>query len=126
MSVYIGDIGEAKFITKCLEYGHTPCKPFSHNVKYDVLLETENRIYRVQVKTCSKLSSRGRYEFNICSGRGGKHSYSIYDVDLLALYIIPTDDFYIVGQNIFSNKTRLNIYPNNEKYIYYLNRFNDL
>ena len=116
MSGKVGDIGEARFISKCLEYGFVPCKPFSQNCLYDLVLVTDQRIYKIQIKTSSKMSVNGRYEFNTCHGSSSKSTYSGYDIDLIVCYILDTDDFYLIFKQQFQNKKRINIYANGTKF----------
>lgn len=123
MSSRIGDIGESRFITKCLEYGYHPCKPFSSSTKFDILLSTDQKCYKVQIKTTQGLrKGRGRYEFNLGHGNKKKHCYNHYDVDFIACYVIDSDDFFIIFRSDFEGRMRLNIYPNG-KYEYFKNRF---
>ena len=126
MSIKIGDIGESRFITKALEYGYHPCLPFSQDTKFDILLVTYQKQWRVQVKACNHLSKSKRYEFNMSNGRDSKSPYSPYDVDIVACYVMPKDKFYFFFKTTFQNKTRINIYPNNSKYDIFKNIWDQL
>lgn len=126
MSIKIGDIGEARFIAKALEYGYHPCLPFSQDTKFDVLLVTDQKMWRVQIKTCSHLSVNGRYEFSISNGGAGKNPYSPYDVDIVCCYIMPKNDFYFFFKTTFKSKKRINIYKNNSKYDIFKNIWDQL
>ena len=98
-----------------------PCVPFSQNCLYDLVLITEQRAYKIQVKSTSKKSINNRYEFNISHGSKQKESYSSYEVDLIVCYILDTDDFYLIFKNQFKNKKRINIYEDGTKFSMFKN-----
>ena len=126
MSIKIGDIGEARFVAKALEYGYHPCLPFSQDTKFDVLLVSDQRMWRVQIKTCNGLTVNNRYEFSVCSGKHTKTPYSPYEVDIVCCYVMPTDDFYFLFKTTFQNKKRINIYPTKSKYDIFKNIWDQL
>ena len=145
MSINVGDLGEARFIAKCIEHGYMPCKPFSQNTKCDIVLVTENRTYKAQIKSTNTVYKRNRggdrvsgyggdgigeiedkgffYEFVITYGRTKNITYNRDDIDLLVLYCMPDDDFYLLGRNAFEGQRKIKIYKSGSKYMHNKNRF---
>ena len=62
----IGNIAEAKVLTKFLELGYTVSKPFGENSKYDLIIEKDYVFWTIQIKS-GRISSTGAIEFNPCS-----------------------------------------------------------
>jgi Holliday junction resolvase-like predicted endonuclease len=54
-TVSIGDIGESLAIAKFTKEGLTVSKPLSNNAKYDLIVEFNNKLYKVQVKTTNSI-----------------------------------------------------------------------
>ena len=47
----IGDITEQKFILYCLEKEIPVCKPVGNNLPYDFIIEYNNQLLKIQIKT---------------------------------------------------------------------------
>ena len=48
----IGDITEQKFVLYCLERNIPISRPIGNNLQYDFIIEINNILYKIQVKTC--------------------------------------------------------------------------
>lgn len=66
-SKHIGNIGEAKVLAKFSELGYDVYIPFGKNTRSDMIVEINDSLYKIQVKTCSKLSN-GCSKFHLISG----------------------------------------------------------
>ena len=47
----IGDITEQKFILYCLKNNIPVCKPIGNNLPYDFIIEFNNQLLKIQIKT---------------------------------------------------------------------------
>lgn len=47
----IGDISEQKFVLYCLERDIPISKPVGNNLPYDFIIDLNNKLYKIQVKT---------------------------------------------------------------------------
>lgn len=47
----LGAITEQKCFLKCLEMGFQVSKPIFDNARYDFILDTGNKIFKIQIKT---------------------------------------------------------------------------
>lgn len=53
----IGDITEQKFILHCLENNVPVSKPIGNNLPYDFIIEYNNQLLKIQVKTCRQTTN---------------------------------------------------------------------
>ena len=108
-----GDSAELRFMLLNHLLGHTIAKPFGDNAKYDLIVEIDNKLERIQVKSTSRkdnLTGVYCYCCIVCSGASVKKMYSEDDIDFIAIYVIPEDAWYkIPVKEIKSKKIRL--YP---------------
>lgn len=94
----IGSIGEQIAILKLLELGLSVSKPIGDNDRYDLILDKENILYKIQVKaskgtedsvafyTCSSQAHRGK----------GRSLYTLEEVDYFLLVDIVTKQVFIL------------------------------
>src|SRR5260370_34543296 len=76
--------------------------PYGGFASYDVGLETTGPILRAQVKCTLCRHPKGGYSVNI---RGPKYrGYPRGTVDFFALYIIPTDDWFIIPYAVIGKR----------------------
>ena len=90
-----GEWAELCFMAKAAARGLRVSKPYGDTARYDVGVECEGRILRVQVKS-SMHHRRGidSYIFQIHTASG--RQYDKGTVDFFALYMIPVDTWYII------------------------------
>lgn len=50
----IGDISEQRFVLHCMQNDVPICKPVGNNLPYDFIIEYNNKLLKVQVKTAYK------------------------------------------------------------------------
>ena len=108
-----GDTAELRFMLLNHSLGYTIAKPFGDNAKYDLIVEVDNKLQRIQVKsTKSKDISTGTdcYRCNVCSGASVKKMYSDNDIDFVAIYVIPEDAWYKIPVNEIKSKS-VRLYP---------------
>ena len=60
----IGDISEQKFILYCLEKNIPICKPIGNNLPYDYIIDYNNQLYKIQVKTAYQSKTLDSWTFN--------------------------------------------------------------
>lgn len=94
-TVSLGDCGESYAIMQFIKKGAIVSKPLTNNVRYDLLVEINNKIYRVQVKTTTSIKD-GKMEFatkttNYVKGHWKSVAYSINEIDLFFLYCLENN-----------------------------------
>lgn len=78
----LGSITELKCITYFLELGYTVSVP-QNPCRYDFVLDTGDRMLRIQVKTSNTTRRPGGITFSTCSSHyvKGKHTHTSYKQD---------------------------------------------
>ena len=104
----LGEYSESLFTTRCIEMGYIVSKPFSHYTRYDLIVDLDNALHRVQVKSTGYLRKRD----NQCHV---KIDYTKDEVDWFAIYFKKLESWYVLpieaveGIIQFSVKKRLRI-----------------
>jgi len=118
----IGAIGEARFITECLERNfepHTPTTP----MPWDFIVHCPAGDLKVQVKSTTCKVDKC-YNVNTGSGRTTKeHIPDI--VDVVAIYLAPINEWWMIPQSVITAVT-LRLYsenPSKSKYKKYQNNW---
>jgi len=131
MSIRAGNIAEVSFMLRAMKAHFTILSPYSKDCSYDVAVDYNGKINRVQCKATStplKRKNGSIYYKIICShGYTGKKLYTKEHCDYFALYIATLDLFYIVPQSVIKTKTIM-LYPDKKdhKYSKYLENFSIL
>lgn len=89
-----GEWAELRFMERATAHGLRVSRPFRDSARYDVGVEQEGRIARVQVKsTIYRRRGIESYSLNIHGPR--RQLYERGTVDFFAVYLIPIDTWYI-------------------------------
>lgn len=106
-TVSIGDIGESVAIMKFTQKQCVVSKPLTNNSRYDLIIEYNNKLYRVQVKTTQSIKDEVKMEFalkttNYTKGSWSSNGYNKEEIDLFFLYCVENDwcGLYIVDNDI--------------------------
>ena len=85
----LGEYSESLFTTRCIEMGYIVSKPFSHYTRYDLIVDLDNALHRVQVKSTGYLRKRD----NQCHV---KIDYTKDEVDWFAIYFKKLESWYVL------------------------------
>lgn len=112
-----GDRGVASAINRFDSLEYTVCIPLSDSQEYDLIVEKDAKLFRVQVKYTNYKSKYGNYEVGLrVVGRKGEKTYTmkLFDgtqFDLLYIltsegkeYIIPASDIKATTAIVLSEK----------------------
>lgn len=112
----LGEYSESLFATRCIEMGYIVSKPFSHYTRYDLVVDVDSVLHRVQVKSTEYLKKKD----NQCHV---KIDYTKEEVDWFAIYFKIFNSWYVLpieavgGINHFSvkkdYKSKYNIFKDN-------------
>ena len=108
-----GEISELRFYLRAFEHGFIVSKPFGDNARYDFIVDSGNRLSRVQIKSVSVIDTTRRtnkYRINATHGGKEKHKYLPEECDILAAYVIPEDTWYIIPISKITGAS-VNLYP---------------
>lgn len=83
-----GTISEAQFIVECLERKYKVSKPFDADCSYDFIVDSGNKLSKVQVKSCSVVTEYGYPVIELRKMRNGKRkTYSKEQIDIFAIHV---------------------------------------
>lgn len=109
-TVSVGDIGESVAIMNFIKNDFIVSKPLSNNARYDLIIEKNNILYKVQVKTTQNIKEKVKMDFalkttNYSKGEWVSMGYTTKEIDLFFLYCIENDwcGLYIVNEDIPKN-----------------------
>lgn len=100
---YKGQLTEQKCFVKCLEHDFIVSKPLFDNARYDFILDSGKKLYKVQVKTSSWNDDHSAFTFNGYSqhsiGNGNKRmKYTNEEIDFFMtekdgiFYLYPAEE----------------------------------
>lgn len=101
-----GAWAELYFMVMAMSQGLNVSSPYGGLGPYDVGVENGGPILRVQVKCTLYQCSKGCYcmSVNVKDGSRGRRGYARGTVDFFAIYIIPTDDWYILPYEVVGDR----------------------
>jgi len=111
-----GEVTELRFYLELFERGLIVSKPFGDNAKYDFIVDSGERLTKVQVKSVSvkdECSRNDRYRINATHGNKVKRMYTTNQCDVLAGYVIPEDTWYLIPIHLISGSS-INLYPHKD------------
>ncbi len=117
-----GEWAELRFMARAAELGFKMSKPWGDSAPYDVAVELEGYFARVQVKSTmykarpKKPPYRYRIAIYVCNMRHiSVRRYVQSDFDILAVYVIPKDIWYIIPAEVATKKIAIRVSPGNAR-----------
>ena len=106
-----GAIGELAFARKAAALGFGVAKPHADNERYDFILDSGERFWRVQVKTIWQAHGH-LYQTSVSHGHGlNKKPYGAREIDFVVAYLVPLDIWYVIPVRCVAGSTSLTFYP---------------
>lgn len=109
-----GNIGEAKAISFFIEQGYNVYLPFGTASTNDMVIEKDNEIKRVSVKTTNSVakSSSGKIKYIVRIRQGKLNKQIPFDnkaSDILFVYILPEDRIVLFNSNEITAKFEITV-----------------
>jgi hypothetical protein len=105
-----GEIAEAAFLFRALCLGHTVFRPFGEKAPYDCVIDNGRDFLRIQIKSSAVLNSKTTYHLKVQHGGSARRaSYTKQHIDVLAVYILPEDTFYLFPVEAVANRASLSL-----------------
>jgi hypothetical protein len=101
-----GEWAELYFMMMVAGQGMRVSKPLGEFGKYDVGVENQNKVLRVQVKSAAYTERKNEYCFNLMGPDPERPKYPPGSIDFFAILLIPSDDWYIVPFDLVLLTTR--------------------
>ena len=108
-----GEIAEAAFLHKAASLGFSVSKPWGESDRYDFILETGGRCWRVQVKSAHTSAING-YAFHAC-GNVYSRRYTVKDIDFIVGYVVPDNAWYVIPIEVFKDITSVKVFPSSKR-----------
>jgi hypothetical protein len=107
-----GELSEAAFLHKAVGLGFRVTKPWGDSERYDFVLDSGRRLWRVQIK-CTAVLRAGGYHIQPIHFVYGKNKvvYTAEDIDVLAAHVVPLDVWYLVPVGALAQGRSLRLYP---------------
>jgi len=110
-----GVIAELIFVVKAASMGFAVSKPYGDSEPYDVVVEANGRLFRIQVKSVFT-TSRWGYSVSVARKRQQKQAqYSAQEIDFVAAYVVAHDAWYIIPVAEIASLTNIRLYPEGAK-----------
>jgi len=110
-----GALTEQKCILKCIELGYTVSKPIFDNARYDLIVDTGNKLLKVQVKTSRwTTDEHDAFTFNCKSTHSISNGNKImpYTKDEIDVFMTEKDNvFYLIPVEGNTSQKTLRIIP---------------
>jgi PD-(D/E)XK nuclease superfamily protein len=108
-----GEVAEAAFLHKASSLGFSVAKPWGESDRYDFILDSGDRCWRVQVKSAHSSAING-YSFHACGNRR-THRYTRADIDFIVGYVVPADVWYVIPIDAFAAITTIKVFPSSRR-----------
>jgi len=106
-----GELAELAFVYKAASLGFGVAKPYGDSYRYDFILDWDERLWRVQVKSTSKLCS-GAYHVSANRHSSGRTmAYASSEIDFLIAHVVPEDAWFVIPVQAFTPRKSLRLYP---------------
>lgn len=89
-----GEWAEARFVARAAELMFRVAKPWGDSAPYDLMVERDGLIYRVQVKSTMRRMKGCSFPCTMPSGKRLKNI--LQEIDFVAAYVIMLDLWYII------------------------------
>ncbi len=99
-----GDLAEMRVGAKFLEKGWYVSYPFGDDAPYDLIVDIDGTLNKVQVKHIK--SDKGALRFRLHSNSGVSYKET---VDLMSIYDSETEEIYLMNPNDFENSTEVSL-----------------
>lgn len=92
--------------------GYTVSIPLNDTQDYDLVIEKENKLYSVQVKSTACKTKYGVYQVALksCGGTKGKTYKTVVDTNIDYLFVVTDKiDMYLIPKEVINNRSTLNL-----------------
>lgn len=119
-----GDIALTKVIADLTERGYSVSLPVSEHLRYDLIVDVNSRLLRVQVKySVDCVLYKGTVYASVSEGKTIRSYYADEDFDFYAAYL-PEKDVIIYPSIEFAG-AKINVRPSNSNHFWWYEDFLD-
>jgi PD-(D/E)XK endonuclease len=103
-----GELAELAFSHKAGSLGFGVATPNGEDEAYDFILDSGQRLWRVQVKS---IYSPFRHGYRASCGHWNHRHYKTEEIDFVVAYIVPREIWYVIPAHSIVASGTLNFYP---------------
>jgi hypothetical protein len=107
-----GEAAEAAFLAKALSLGFGVAKSWGDSERYDFILASGQRLWRVQVKS-TRRSDGSRY---IVKTRGATQAYTAKEIDFIVAHIVPENLWYVIPISLVASRGQIYVSPGGSRH----------
>jgi hypothetical protein len=106
-----GELSELAFLYKAASMGFAVAKPYGDSDRFDFIVHSRGRFWRVQVRSSSSLQY-GAYQVSAhTKSNGHAIPYTADEIDFLVVHIVPEDVWYVIPVRAFTPHKTLQLFP---------------
>jgi hypothetical protein len=106
-----GELSELAFLYKAASMGFGVAKPYGDSERFDFIVSSGCRLWRVQVKSTYKRGTHGYGVHTYGNRNRGAEIYTSQEIDFIAVYLVPEDIWYIVPIEVVGGRQALMFHP---------------
>lgn len=108
----LGDIAELKFMVLMREMGYIVSKPMSHHSRYDFVIDMDDDMKRVQVKSTNYRVKTIKDDAYVCHSysRNSKKRYLSSEIDFISAYVPNHEAWYMIPVHEIKSEN-IKLYP---------------
>ena len=107
----LGEAAEAAFLAKVTSLGFGVSKTWGDSERYDFILDSGKRLWRVQVKS-SRHSDGSRYIVKL----KGAAAYTAKEIDFIVAYIVPENLWYVIPISVAASRGQMYVSPHGTRH----------
>jgi PD-(D/E)XK endonuclease len=105
-----GEAAESVFLAKAVSMGFGVAKPWGDSERYDFILDSGEKLWRVQLKSAYSGSKEGGYTVH-AFGNEYRAPYTAAEVDVVVGYIVPEEAWYVIPIGAFAGIKSMKLFP---------------
>jgi PD-(D/E)XK nuclease superfamily protein len=110
-----GELAEMAFVYKAASLGFGVARPYGDSDRFDFLVFSDKRIWRVQVKSSSAMQY-GAYLVNAQRNANGRAiPYTPDEIDFLVAHIVPEGGWFVIPVTAFTPRRSIRVYPKGDE-----------
>ena len=110
-----GELAELAFVYKAASLGFGVAKPYGESERFDFIVSSRRRLWRVQVKSCHQ-SGKGRYGIHAYGNSNqDRQIYTRDEIDFIVVYLVSEDAWYIIPIEAIGRSKAIYLYPHGSR-----------
>ena len=105
-----GEVAESVFLAKAMSLGFGVAKPWGDSERYDFIVDSGEKLWRVQLKSAYVGSKEGGYTVH-AFGNQSRVAYTAAEIDVVVGYVVPEEAWYVIPIGAFAGIKSMKLFP---------------